>query len=115
MMEFSEYVTIVLTVPETHADIVREAMGRAGAGKMGHYSHCSFSVKGTGRFLPMKGAKPAIGREGVMETVAEERIEAVCAKECLEHVIEEIKKVHPYEQIVIDIYPIYQLGIKGQA
>ena len=46
---------------------------------------------------------------------SEERIEAVCVKECLEQVIEAIKAVHPYEQTVIDIYPIYQLGIKGQA
>ena len=110
--EFSEYVTIVVTVPETHADIMREAMGRAGAGKMGNYSHCSFSVKGTGRFLPLEGANPAIGHRGVMETVAEERIEAVCAKDCLERVLEEIKRVHPYEQTVIDIYPIHQAGIK---
>lgn len=112
MLTPSNYVTIVVTVPESHADKMRETMGRAGAGKMGNYSHCSFSVKGTGRFLPMEGANPAIGQRGVMETVAEERIEAVCAKECLEHVLEEIKQAHPYEQTVIDIYPIYQAGIK---
>ncbi|MEI8329976.1 MAG: hypothetical protein WCG14_08335 [Chlamydiia bacterium] len=36
-MELSDYVTIVITVPETHPDMVREAMGRAGAGKVGDY------------------------------------------------------------------------------
>ena len=52
LLELSDYVTIVITVPETHADVVREAMGRAGAGKVGDYSYCSYSVKGIGRFMP---------------------------------------------------------------
>ena len=38
-------VKIVVFAPETHADAVREAMGKAGAGKMGNYSFCSFSAK----------------------------------------------------------------------
>ena len=47
-------VKIVVFAPETHADAVREAMGKAGAGKMGNYSFCSFSAKGIGRFKPEK-------------------------------------------------------------
>ncbi len=37
---------IVVFVPETHADIVREAMSNAGAGVIGNYTGCSFSSKG---------------------------------------------------------------------
>ena len=111
-LELSEYVTIVTTVPETHADAVREAMGKAGAGQVGNYSYCSFSLKGTGRFRPGKGAHPFLGKEGVWETVAEERIETVCQKDRLERVIAAIKKAHPYEETVIDIYPVYQIGRK---
>lgn len=111
-MELSEYVTIVMTVPETHADVVRDAMGKAGAGKVGNYSYCSFSVKGTGRFRPDEGANPFIGQAGVLETVAEERIETVCQRERLKVVLEAIKKAHPYEETVIDIYPVYQIGMK---
>lgn len=111
-MEFSEYVTIVVTVPETHANAVRESMGKAGAGKVGHYSYCSYSSKGIGRFMPNSGADPYIGQEGVMQEVVEERIEAVCSRSVLEHVLEEIKKTHPYEETVIDIYPIYEIGHK---
>jgi hypothetical protein len=108
----SDYVTIVITVPETHANAVREAMGRAGAGKVGNYSYCSYSVKGTGRFMPNKGSDPYIGTEGVIEEVVEERIETVCNCAILEHVLEEIKKAHPYEETVIDIYPVYEIGRK---
>ncbi len=95
-LEHSDYVTIVITVPETHANAVREAMGKAGAGKVGTYSYCSYSVKGIGRFMPNKGSDPYIGKEGVVEEVVEERIETVCNRSILEHVLEEIKKAHPY-------------------
>ena len=111
-LELSEYVTIVTTVPESHADKVREAMGRAGAGEVGNYSFCSFSVKGIGRFRPGTGASPFLGKEGVLETVQEERIETVCRKEKLEDVLEAIKEAHPYEETVIDIYPVYKMGRK---
>lgn len=111
-MKSSNYVTIVITVPETHASIVREAMGRAGAGKVGDYSYCSYSVKGIGRFRPDKGAHPYLGKEGVLEEVVEERIETVCSLDVLEQVIEEIKKAHPYEEMVIDIHPVYEIGRK---
>lgn len=111
-MELSDYVTIVFTVPETHADAVREAMGRAGAGKVGNYSFCSYSIKGIGRFMPNKGTAPYIGKEGVLAEVIEERIETVCSRAILEHVLEVIKKAHPYEEAVIDIYPVYEIGRK---
>ena len=97
-------------VPESHAAIVRQAMGRAGAGKVGEYSFCSFSVKGVSRFLPVKGADPYTGEEGVLEEVVEERIEAVCERAILDQVIVAIKKAHPYEETVIDIYRLYDLG-----
>jgi hypothetical protein len=111
-LELSDYVTLVFTVPETHADSVRNAMGRAGAGKLGDYSYCSFSMKGTGRFIPNKGAHPFLGKEGQLEEVPEERIETVCSYAVLDHVLEEIKKAHPYEEFVIDIYPVYEVGRK---
>jgi len=111
----SNYVTIVFTVPESHADAVRKAMGRAGAGKIGNYSYCSYSSKGIGRFMPNQGSHPYLGKENVLEEVVEERIETVCSKEVLEHVLEEIKKAHPYEETVIDIYPVYEIGHKRAA
>ncbi|MBS0627618.1 MAG: hypothetical protein JSS09_05345 [Verrucomicrobia bacterium] len=114
-MHISNYVTLVLTVPETHADLLREVMGKAGAGKMGCYTHCSFSSKGVGRFKPDANANPYIGKEGQLEEVIEECIQSVCSLDVLEHVIEEVKKAHPYEETVIDIFPVYQMGIKQKT
>lgn len=99
-------VIIETFVPEAAAEKVRLAMGEAGAGKVGNYSHCSFSVKGIGRYRPEKGAKPAIGKVGKLEEVAEERITMQCERRLLKQVFIAIKKAHPYEEVPIFVYPI---------
>lgn len=99
-------VKLIVTVPESHADAVREAMGNAGAGKIGNYDFCSFSSKGVGRFRPLDGAHPAIGTVGALEQVEEERIEVTCSRELLETIVSAIRAVHPYEESVIDVYPL---------
>ena len=95
---------IVVFVPESHAEKVREAMANAGAGKIGNYSYCTFTSKGVGRFKPLLGAKPTIGEVGRLEAVEEERIETVCAEENLNAVLSAIKDAHPYEEPAIDVY-----------
>jgi hypothetical protein len=109
-MEKTKLVKIVVFVPESHAETVRLAMARAGAGKIGEYTHCSFSSKGTGRFKPGSGAHPVIGDLDKLEAVAEERIESVCAREKLKEVAEAVKKAHPYEEVPIDIYPLEEIN-----
>ena len=104
-----ELVKIVVFVPEENAEEVRQALGEAGAGKIGDYSFCSFSIKGTGRFKPNDKANPHIGSAGKLETVDEERIEVACEKKQAARIIEVIKKVHPYEEVVIDIYQMLEL------
>ena len=102
-------IKIVVFVPLGHTDIVRRAMGDAGAGIIGNYTHCTFSSKGIGRFQPQKGAHPAIGEIGKLEEVEEERIETVCLKNKAKEVIEAIKKVHPYDEVALDVYPLVNL------
>lgn len=100
------YYKIVVTVPEDEADNLREAIGNAGGGKVGNYTHCSFSVKGTGRFLPVDGAKPAIGHVGQPEEVAEERIEITCDDDSVKAVVAAIRDAHSYEEPAIDVYKL---------
>ncbi len=99
-------VKIVVFVPKTHTDIVRKAMGDAGAGKIGLYSHCSYSSDGVGRYIPMAGADPFIGQVGKFEEVVEEKVECICDKSIAKEVITSMKKVHPYQEVAFDIYPL---------
>lgn len=106
----SQLVKVVVTVPEADADKLRQAIGDADGGQIGNYSHCSFSVKGVGRFLPKDGANPTIGQVGQPEEVIEERIEVTCEKAKLANIIQAIRQNHPYEEPVIDIYPMLLEG-----
>lgn len=85
---------------------MRQAIGDAGGGKIGNYSHCSFSSKGIGRYKPLEGAHPAIGEVGKFEEVEEEQVEFVCERSQAKAVIEALKKVHPYEEVAMDIYSL---------
>ena len=97
---------IVMYVPESHGEILRKAIGNVGAGVIGNYTHCTFTIKGTGRFKPTEGANPTIGEVGRLEEVSEDRIETVCSAEKLQAVLAAIKEVHPYEEPATDIYLI---------
>lgn len=101
-------VKIVVFVPITHANQVRQAMGDAGAGvwELGKYHHTSFSSKGIGRFIPGEGAHPTIGEVGKMSEVDEERIEVICEEDKVKDVISAIRKNHPYEEIPLEIYQL---------
>ncbi|MBP9762246.1 hypothetical protein KBD34_01375 [Patescibacteria group bacterium] len=100
---------IVVFVPSSHADRLRQAIGEAGAGVIGNYSHCTFTTNGIGRFLPMEGAEPRVGEVGKWEQVEEERIETVCTRDRLEAVLQAIRHVHPDEEIAFDVYPIEEV------
>ena len=104
-MEFTK-VKIVTFVPVEDADDVRRALGQAGAGQIGEYSYCSYTVIGKGRFTPSDNANPYIGESGRAETVEEERIEVVCERSDARSVIAAMKETHPYEEVAFDIYPL---------
>ena len=63
-------------------------------------------MRGVGRFKPEEGAHPAIGEVGKLEEVEEERIEVTVADEFVSEIVAAIRAAHPYEEPVIDIYPL---------
>lgn len=102
-------VKLVVFVPVSAADNVRRVLGEAGAGKIGNYDFCSFSVRGTGRFCGNQYSNPTIGKAGSYEAVEEERIEVVVSRDILNEVVEKMKAAHPYEEVAFDIYPLEDL------
>ena len=100
----TKFYKLVFNVPLSHADSVRSAIGHAGAGKVGNYSHCSFSVRGTGRFLPNNQAQPHIGQAGILESVDEEQIQVDVLEADMKAVLSALRESHPYEEIGYEIY-----------
>ena len=97
---------LVTYVPESHADAVLTAIGDAGAGRIGNYSHCSFTVRGEGRFTPLDGAEPYLGAVGQPELVEEIRVECVVDREKLDAVVLALRTAHPYEEPALMTWPV---------
>ena len=98
---------LVVFVPVESVAKVSNAIFAAGAGAIGNYSHCGFNAEGTGTFLPQKGAKPAVGRKGKLEKVAEIRFETVVPSDTLDAVIAALRKAHPYETPAFDVFKMH--------
>nr|WP_192860072.1 Nif3-like dinuclear metal center hexameric protein [Mycobacterium sp. MS1601] len=99
----------VIFVPVEHTDAVRAAVFDAGAGQIGDYSHCSWSVPGTGQFLPGAGATPAIGEPGTLERVTEDRVEVIAPARVRGRVLAALRAAHPYEEPAFDVFALASL------
>jgi dinuclear metal center YbgI/SA1388 family protein len=97
---------LVITVPAAHVEAVLDAASGAGAGVVGAYHRCSFLAEGRGTFVGGEGTHPAIGQVGVREEVDEIRIEMSMPSGASTAVLRAIKAAHPYEEPVIDVYPL---------
>ena len=97
---------LVVFVPVAQADKLRQVLAETGAGRIGNYDSASFSVRGVGRFRPLAGSHPAIGKIGELEKVEEERIEVVVEKSILDKVLKAVQDNHPYEEPAIDVYEL---------
>lgn len=113
LLQESKDCKVVVFVPPAYLDRVREAMAASGAGLIGAYSHCSFSLEGSGTFIPDDQAHPAVGTVGCLETVAEQRLEMVAPKPRLSQVIQALLDQHPYEEPAFDIYPLHNPSRHG--
>ncbi|TLS39375.1 Nif3-like dinuclear metal center hexameric protein [Pseudalkalibacillus caeni] len=104
------YKKIAVFTPVDHADAVREALGNAGAGHIGNYSHCTFNTDGQGTFKPQDGADPYIGEQGKLEKVNEVKIESIFPAELESRVLKAVIKAHPYEEVAYDLVPMDNEG-----
>ena len=97
-------------IPVSHMEPLREALRSVGAGAVGNYdSTLSYSpVKGCWR--PLAGANPYDGKIGVLSEADEYKVEVCCLSEKLPQTISAIKKVHPYEEPVINVIPLLSIG-----
>lgn len=99
----------VIFVPAENAEVLREALFAAGAGRIGDYSHCSWSVTGTGQFLPGTGASPAIGTVGAVQRVREDRVEVIAPANLRTRVLAAMRAAHPYEEPAFDVLSLAAL------
>ena len=86
-------------VPTGAAEATRAALHAAGAGNIGNYTECSFSLEGTGRFTPNDQANPSIGTNNQAEEVTEEQIQLIYPAHLESSILKALKVSHPYEEV----------------
>ena len=91
-------------VPEKQKEKVLNAMFRAGAGEIGNYSECSFSVNGLGTFRAGDGTDPYVGKKGVRHKESESKVEVIFESRDQHRIIAELISAHPYEEVAYDLY-----------
>jgi len=113
-------VKLVTFVPETHLAKVRDAVCAAGAGVIGNYTHCSYSVTGFGTFKPNDAADPFSGAKNVVNEEPERRFEVLVPRVHLAEVLKALKTSHPYEEVAYDVVSLenrdfrFGLGVQGR-
>jgi hypothetical protein len=99
---------LVVFVPREALDSLREALFKAGAGRIGDYERCSWYTEGTGTFLAGESSSPSVGQPGREQRVAELRLETVYPAEREAEVVAALRRAHPYEEPAFDLYSLVE-------
>jgi dinuclear metal center YbgI/SA1388 family protein len=97
---------LVVFVPVSHAEVVRNALFEAGAGHIGRYRSCSFNSAGEGTFCGDESTKPFIGQPGEHCVEKEVKVETVFPFYLQAKIVAEMIKAHPYEEVAYDIFSL---------
>jgi dinuclear metal center YbgI/SA1388 family protein len=104
---------LVTFIPESHLDKVRRAIFDAGAGVIGNYDQCAYTVDGKGSFRAGEDAHPYVGTKGEIHYENEIRLETVLFSHLRTGVITALLANHPYEEVAFDLYPLENENIEA--
>ena len=107
-MEFDLY-KLEIFIPESHLKPLQKALQEVDAGHIGNYDSCLSYSRVTGIWRPLEGTHPYIGSKGEISEEPEVKVEVTILKEALEKTIRAVRKVHPYEEPVINVIPMLKV------
>jgi dinuclear metal center YbgI/SA1388 family protein len=104
----TEQAKLVTFCPRDSVAAIRDALARAGCGRIGDYEQCSFELHGHGTFYGGETTNPAVGQSGTLERVEEARFEMVCSRRALPAALRALRQAHPYEEPPIEIHALLE-------
>ena len=107
MTEF-QYCKIEIFIPETHLSDIQKVLRVMDAGHIGRYDSCLSYSRVTSCWRPLEDTHPYIGQKGEVSTEPELKVETICCTEAIDRVVDAIKQIHPYEEPVINVIPLYR-------
>jgi hypothetical protein len=105
-MDKAANVKLEVFVPADCIDALREALAGVGAGRSGKYDHCCSIVAVRGYWRPLAEADPYLGEPGEVSSAEEYKREVNCRQDLVKDALQTIRRVHPYEEPVINIIPL---------
>jgi dinuclear metal center YbgI/SA1388 family protein len=86
-----------------HVNDLKNKLFDTGAGNIGNYSECSFSVVGKGSFKGNHKSNPKLGTKNKLSVTDEVKIEIIFPTYIESQLITELKKHHYYEEVAYEI------------
>ena len=105
-----EYCKLEIFIPETHLEVLRRALQSVDAGHIGNYDCCLSYSPVMGCWRPLAGTAPYLGTAGKLSTESDLKVEVTCLRARAEETVEAVKRIHPYEEPVINVIPLYRTG-----
>ena len=104
-----KYVKMETYIPETHLKGLQKALQEADAGHIGNYDCCMSYSRVIGTWRALQGANPYIGAPGEISEEPEIKVEVTIKAEQMEEVVAAVRRVHPYEEPVINLIPLLNM------
>ena len=98
-------------IPESHLEVLAETLRAVDAGHIGRYDGCFSYAPVTGCWRPLLGSVPYLGREGELSREPELKVEVTCLRSRAAETVAAVKRVHPYEEPVINVIPLLEIGL----
>ena len=109
MLKFP-YCKLEIFLPASHLPALQEALAQVDVGHIGKYDHCLTYSPVTGCWRPLPGTAPYLGQASELCTASDLKVEVTCQSSRLEETLHAIRRVHPYEEPVINVIPLLAVG-----
>lgn len=101
------YLKLEIFIPETHLPVLQAALQEVDAGHIGNYDSCLSYSPVMGTWRPLAGTAPYIGEEGRISCEPELKVEVTIRAERFGETVAAVKRIHPYEEPVINAIPLW--------
>lgn len=105
--EHFQYLKLEIYIPESRLPALQSALQEQDAGHIGKYDSCLSYSKVTSTWRPLTGTSPYNGEEGELSCEEELKVEVTIRAGQLEDVMNAVRTVHPYEEPVVNVLPLY--------
>ena len=107
VIEEIKFYKLEIFIPQTHFKALQKVLQTVDAGHIGNYDSClSYSLV-MGVWRPLENTNPYIGTTNQISEEPELKVEVNIKAENLQKTISAIKDVHPYEEPIINILPMF--------